>query len=126
VPPLYLHHSSHFQVFHPLLKMCVLPPEIPCSKETTKPGSSNNYTFEEKDIESPNTAPDAAAVILSFLHNSGNLYHQTLQTTTGTNTGTSLLFSTQTPHVRSTNNHTIWPRVIIYQVRFLNRFISKC
>jgi len=127
VPPLYLLHSSHLQVFQPLLKMCVLPPEMPCSKETTKPGSSNNYTFEEKDIESPNTAPDAAAVIFSFLHNSENLYHQTLQTTTNTNTGTSLLFSTQTPHVQSTNNQSILPRVIAYKVRFLNRFmISKC
>lgn len=103
--------------------MCVLPPETPCSKETTKPGNSNKYPFEEKDIESPNTAPDAAAVILSFMHNSGNLYHQTLHTTTSTKTDTTLQFSTQPPHVQSTT----LPHVNTYQVRFQNQFmVSKC
>ena len=107
--------------------MCVLPPEKPCSKETTKPENSNKHTFEEKDIESPNTAPDAAAVILSFLHNSGNLYNQPLHTTTNTNNETLLQLSTRPPHVQSTNIQTISPHVITYQVRFLNQFmVSKC
>ena len=107
--------------------MCVLPPETPCSKETTKPGNSNKYPFEEKDIESPNTAPDAAAVILSFLHNSGNLHHQTLHTTTSTNNDNPLQFSTQPPHVQSTKDQTIMPPAIMYQVRFLNQFmVCKC
>jgi hypothetical protein len=109
--------------------MCVLPQETPCSKGKTKSGNSNKYTLEEKDIETPNTAPDAAAaVILSFLNNSGNLYHQTLHTTTtSTNTDTPLQFSTRPPHVQNTNNQTILPYGIMYQVRFLNQFmVSKC
>jgi hypothetical protein len=61
------------------------------------------------------------------LHNSGNLYHQTLNTTTSTNNDTPLQFSTRPPHVQSTNNQTILPHVITYQVRFLNQFmVSKC
>jgi len=107
--------------------MCVLPPETSCSKETSKPGNFNKYPFEEKDIESPHTAPDAAAVLLSILHNSGNLHHRTLHTTTSTNTDTPLQFSTQPPYVQSTNVQTNFPPAITYQVRFLNQFmVCKC
>jgi hypothetical protein len=106
--------------------MCVLPQEMPCSKGTTESGNSNINTFEEKDIESPNTAPDAAVAILNFLHSSGNLNHQTLHTTTSTNTDSPLQFSTRPSNVQSTNIQAILPHEIIYQVRFLNRFmVSK-
>jgi hypothetical protein len=127
VPPLHLLQTSHFQVFHPLLKMCVLPEEMPCSKGTKESGNSNKHTFEKKDIESPNTAPDAAAAILSFLHNPGNLNHQTVHTTTSTNTESPLQFSTRPSYVLSTNSQAILPHEIMHQVRFLNRFmVSKC
>jgi hypothetical protein len=104
--------------------MCVLPPETPCSNGKIKYRNSNKHTFEEKDIESPNTAPDAAAVILSFFNNSGKVYHQTQHTTTSTNTDTPLQLSTRPPHVQSTNNQTILPHVITNQVRFLNCFME--
>jgi hypothetical protein len=61
------------------------------------------------------------------LHNSGNLYNQTLHTTTKTNTETPLQFSTRPSHVQSVKIQTILPHVITYQVRFLNQFmVSKC
>jgi hypothetical protein len=104
--------------------MCVLPQETPCSHAEIKAGNTNKHTFEEKDIESPNTAPDAAAVIQSLLHNSGNVHHQTLHTTTSTNTDTPLQLSTRPPHAPSTNNHTILPHLHTNQVRFLNWFME--
>jgi hypothetical protein len=104
--------------------MCVLPEETPCSNGKIKSGNSNKHTFEKEDIESPNTAPDAAASIISLLNNSGNLYHQTLHRTTSAKTDTTLQLSTTPLYVQSTTNQTILSDVITPQVRFMTWFME--
>jgi hypothetical protein len=92
--------------------MCVITQETPCSD-----GNSGKGIFEGKIIETPNTAPDAAAV-LTFLHNSEYGYHQTL-ITAGTNTDATLQLSTKPKYDHSTNDQIILPEVNTYQVKFL-------
>jgi hypothetical protein len=77
---------------------------------------------EGKNIETPNTAPDAAAILAS-LHNSGNVHHQTLNTRTSTKNDATLQLSTKPPYVKSTNNQIILPEGITYKVKFLNLLI---
>jgi hypothetical protein len=113
-------HSSHFQVFQPLLKMCVLPQGTPCFNGKVNSGNSKEDIFEGKNIEIPNTAPDAAAAVLDSLHNSGNVHHQTLHTTTNTKSDANLQLSTRPPYVKSTGNQIISPEGIAYQVKFPN------
>lgn len=115
----HIFHSSHFQVFQPLLKMCVLPQGTPCFNGKANSGNSKVDIFEGKNIEIPNTAPDAAAVVLASVHNSGNIHHQTLHTT-NTKNDANLQLSTRPPYVKSTNNQIILPEEITYQVKFLN------
>jgi hypothetical protein len=98
--------------------MCVLPQGTPCSNEKINSGNSKKDIFEGKNIETPNTAPDAATILAS-LHNSGNLHHKTLHTTNTKNDAT-LQMSTRPPFVKSTNTLIILPEGITYEVKFLN------
>jgi hypothetical protein len=98
--------------------MCVTSPETSCSNERIITGNSDKGVFNVKNIETPYTAPDAAADLI-FLHNSGNVYHQTLHTTVSTNTVATLQMSTKPPHDQSTTNQIILPEAIMYQVKFL-------
>lgn len=116
----YAFHSSHFQVFQPLLKMCVLSHGAPCFNGKANSGNSKEDIFEGKNIELPNTAPDAAAAILAPLHYSGNVHHQALHTTTNTKSDANLQLSTRPLYVKSTNNQITLPEGITYQVKFLN------
>jgi hypothetical protein len=100
--------------------MCVLSQETPCSNGKINSGNSKEDIFEGKNIETPNTAPDAAAAILASLQNSGNVHHQTLHTTTSTKSDATLQLSTRPPYVKSTNNQIILPEGITHQVKFPN------
>jgi hypothetical protein len=109
--------------------MCVIPQETPCSNDRINMGHSGKGIFEGKNIETPNTAPDAFAD-LTFLHNSGNAYHQilhttTTRTTTSTNTDATLQVSTKPPYDHSTNDQIILAGVITYQVKFLTLSLCK-
>jgi hypothetical protein len=99
--------------------MCVLSQGTPCSTGKIHPGNPKQDIFEGKNIETPNTAPDAAAILAS-LHNSGNVHHQTLHTTNDTKNYAAFQLSTRPPYVKSTSNEIIPPEGIKYQVRFLN------
>jgi hypothetical protein len=100
--------------------MCVLPQEMHCSNGKTHAGNSDKDILEGKNIETPNTAPDAAA-IFNILHNSGNIYYQNLYTTSNISDATTELSTTS--YVHSTNNQVILPERITHQVKFLNLFI---
>jgi hypothetical protein len=102
--------------------MCVLSQGTPCSNEKVNSGNSHQDIFEGKNIETPNTAPDAAAILAS-LHNSGNVHHQTLSTGTSTKTDVTLQLSTKPPYVKSTNNQIILSEGITYKVKVLNLLI---
>lgn len=91
---------------------------MPCCNDKINTGNSGKGIFEGKNIETPNTAP-AAAAVLTFLHNSANVYYQTLRTTTSTNTDATLQPSIKSPYDHSMNNQIILPEVTAYQVKFI-------
>ncbi|XP_069693506.1 uncharacterized protein [Periplaneta americana] len=88
-------------VFQPLLKMCVVPKDDVCLNGIV---NTDIHISEKKPIETPNTAPDIAAVLASKLQNLENIHNS--QHTTVDKNGDNSYFSPTPPNIHTTNVKT--------------------